>query len=505
MDPVSQYFGKLVAVALISGAPVVSSPLHAQLSPPEGPSALTLEEALRLSREHNPDFLIQGRELESAEIEAREAWGDLLPTANITNSYGLQTSGERRFGDVVLGDRPEILSSSYNFGVSLSLNGSTLLRPRQAQREVRASEARTEGAGMGLRAEVTDAYLAGLQADAEVSQARAELERTLLNVREAQARVDVGAATPLDVRRTEVQHGQAEVRLVQVENQAASARVALARLLGLGLPDDVALTTSFDLFEPHLEVEELVGLALDGNPVLQVSRLTADVAEGNIRAARTQYLPSLTLSASVNASVFQAGTLAPLVDERLGQQQGRFMGCVQDNRIRELLGDPPQDCGALNPADPGVVSEIERQVRAENRGFPFSYNRQPWNLSLSLSLPLFTGLSRGRQVEQARISHANAREQVRSEELRLRAEVSQAARSLETAFRTVELQGRVREISSEELRLAQERFRLGLASSIEVADAQANLSQAERDEITAVYEFHRSAAALEALVGRPIR
>jgi outer membrane protein TolC len=69
----------------------------------------------------------------------------------------------------------------------------------------------------------------------------------------------------------------------------------------------------------------------------------------------------------------------------------------------------------------------------------------------------------------------------------------------------VELQGRIRETSAEELRLAQERFRLGLASSIEVVDAQANLAQAERNEISAVYDFHDAFTALESLVGTSLR
>lgn len=58
--------------------------------------------------------------------------------------------------------------------------------------------------------------------------------------------------------------------------------------------------------------------------------------------------------------------------------------------------------------------------------------------------------------------------------------------------------------SAVELWLALERYRLGLASSIEVVDAQANLSQAERDEISAIYEFRIAFAALESLVGVPL-
>ena len=503
----------LVTLVLVAGSlPVLGGPdrfgsasLQAQVPLTAGPQELPLDEAIRLARENNPDYLIQRRQVETAEMEVSEAWSAFLPSANISNSYGLQTSGERRVGDVSLGERPEILSSSYQFGLSLNLDGRALLRPGQARLEEDAAQARVEGAGMGLDAEVTDAYLSVLQADAQVEQARAELQRTQATVREAEARVEVGAATSLDVRRAQVQHGQAEVLLVQVENEAAATRLSLAELVGVHMAEDVELTTDFELFEPALDAAELVETALANNPAVRASRREAQVAEGEIRSSRSDYFPSLSLSAGVNASVFQAGSLSPLVDERLGQQQSQFESCVQDNRIRDLLGDSPRNCEMMNPQNPEVREDVRQQVEAENSGFPFDYQRQPWNLSLTVSLPLFTGFSRGRDTERARIAHADSREQVRSQELQLRSQVSQAVRAVETAHRIVKLQGTVKETAAEELRLAQERFRLGLSTSIDVVEAQANLSEAERDEITAVYDFHQAVADLEALLGGELR
>ena len=72
-------------------------------------------------------------------------------------------------------------------------------------------------------------------------------------------------------------------------------------------------------------------------------------------------------------------------------------------------------------------------------------------------------------------------------------------------WRTARLQARVRETAGEELRLAQERYRSGLATSVEVTDAQTSLSEAERAEIAAIYDYHQSLAALEALVGNSLR
>jgi outer membrane protein len=477
----------------------------AQEGIPAGPAELSLEEALRLAREFNPDFRTQASQLESARWQTRAARGDLLPSASVSNSYGYQASGERRLGSVVLAEQPDFVNSSYNVNLSYSMNGTTLLRPGQARVQEEAAVARVDGAALGLQAEVTNAYLAVLRADEQVAQAETALERVRLSVRQAEALVQVGAGTPLDIRRAQVQEGQAEVQLVQSQNQAAASRLALTRLLGVELPADVRLVTPFQLFEPELDEGELVRRAMEGNPVLRASRRAVDAADTGVRAARSQYLPNLAVSAGVSASVFQARDLDPLIATQLSQQGGRFDGCLQDNRIRDLLGDPLRDCAALNPESPMVQDQIRRQVESQNSGFPFGYQRQPWSVSLTLSLPLFTGLARQQQVEEARVAASNAREQVRSEELRLRTEISTALRSVETARRTAELQERIRATAGEELRLAQERFRLGLASSLEVADAQTNLSQAERDEITALYDFHQAVAALEALVGAPVR
>lgn len=484
----------------------VAAPLVAQSADlVDGPEALTLEEAVGLARDHNPDFRIQRQQLRTADIAISNARGDLLPNASVSNSYGYQAQGERRAGSVVLGTQPDYYSSSYSLNLSYSLSGQSLLRPGQAGTEARAAEARVRGAGVALDAEVTVAYLSALEADAQVVQARNALERTRLAVEQATAQVEVGAATPLDIRRAQVQEGQAEVVLVTSENAAAAARAALGQIVGVILEEDVALVTGFEIFSPALDAEDLLGRALGANPVIQASRLSLDVTRSQVRSAQSQYFPTISFSAGISGSVFQAGNLDPLINQELGSQAGRYDSCLEDNRIRALLGDPPRDCAGLNPSLPGVEASIRDRIETENSGFPFGYRRNPLNLSLNISLPLFTGFSRRNQVESARVAQTNASEQVRTQELRLRSEVSTAVRNVETARRTVELQARIRETSTEELELAQERFALGLASSIEVADAQANLSQAERDEITALYAFHRSIVELEALVGGPIR
>jgi outer membrane protein len=438
--------GAAVMAALLFPA---TAPAHAQQPVPL--TQLSVEQALQLARANNPDFQIQRNQIRSAEWRARSASGDLLPATAASMGFGYTAPGQQRFGDVPIGDpRPATYSSTYSLGMQYSLSAGTLLQPRLARREVSALEQQVESVEAGLEAQVVQGYLSLLQTREAAVQAVRERERALEHVRLAEARVQVGAGTPLDIRRAEVQLGQAEVRVVQTENDRVTQRLQLSQLLGVPLAPEVELVSSFALAEPRLDAAALVELALRSNPALRGQLAMAQLADSRVRVSRAAYLPSMNLSASIS---------------------GRSVS----------------------------------QVGQEGGTFPFDYNPNPGSISLGLSLPIFTSFNREQQVAEARIAADNARHQLRAQELRVEAEVEAAARGVETAYRVALLQQRVRETAEEELRLARERFRFGAATSVEVMDAQTNLSEAERAEISAIYDYHKSLAGLEALIGAPLR
>jgi outer membrane protein len=315
----------------------------------------------------------------------------------------------------------------------------------------------------------------------------------------------VGAGTPLDLRRAEVERGQAEVNVLQRRNTYQTELLRLGLVMGRELPADTRLASTFTLFQPSWTVDQLESMALEGNPNLLSARASAQAARTGVRAARTQYLPSLNMSVGYRGSVYSAGNLGPLYQTALQNTQSRYEGCLLNNQIGALLGSAPTDCSPYNLATPTVVDSVRRDVRAGNPNFPFGFSSQPMQATLSLSLPLFNGYARERQVEEARVQAEDAELTVRSQELKLRSDLGAGLLSLQTAFRTAQLQEQVVEKANEELRLAQERFRFGVASSVEVTDAQTSLALAEQARIDAIYNYHKSFAALEALVGKPLR
>lgn len=468
---------------------------------PAAPASLTLHEAIQLAKQNNPHYLQQRNDLDVARSSTRAALANLLPDANASTTFGYTAPGELRFQSRVLGTEPEAYFSAYNLGLNYQLNGTTLLEPSVQRSQQRATSRRITGAEASLEAQVSHQYLSVLQAREQASQAEREVARTEEYVRLAQARLEVGAGTPLDVRRAEVQRGRANVNLVQARNNAAISALTLGQLIGVPTEEGVRLTSEFSIFDPEWEIEDLLETAMQNNPLLLAARATSSAAKAQVSAARTSYLPSLNFNVGWRGYVNQYGNLEPLVARELGNLN--FAGCQRNNRILAVVGESPQPC--INPADPAVQADIRSRLEEQNRGFPFDYLDQPWQASMTVSLPIFTGYTRQLQIDQAKAAAADARHQIRAEELRLGQEVGSASRNLETAYQTALLQQQVRENASEEMRLAQERFRFGAASSVEVTDAQTNLAQAERDVIEAVYNFHKALATLETLVGRPLR
>jgi outer membrane protein len=148
---------------------------------------------------------------------------------------------------------------------------------------------------------------------------------------------------------------------------------------------------------------------------------------------------------------------------------------------------------------------MRQQVESSNRAFPFGYSRDPFSMSLTVSLPLFDGFGRERQLEQARIQRSDAQLRLRSEQLRIETEVATALANVQTARRSADLEARNAELAGEQLELARERFRVGATSFIELQDAETAKARADRAQLNAVYQFHDSLAALEAAVGRSLR
>jgi outer membrane protein len=128
-----------------------------------------------------------------------------------------------------------------------------------------------------------------------------------------------------------------------------------------------------------------------------------------------------------------------------------------------------------------------------------------WSLSLSGSLPLFNGFTRESQLYTARARADQARSAERAVELKLRKDVDQAMGTIDAAVASIDLAEQSEELAAEDLRVTQERYRLGLATILDLQSAQITLLSAQVDVIRRRFEYQLGLARLEALLGTNLR
>jgi len=176
------------------------------------------------------------------------------------------------------------------------------------------------------------------------------------------------------------------------------------------------------------------------------------------------------------------------------------------NRSREHtvidMGGGTFTQGRLHPMlDP----TLRQRILSENNVFPFSFTSQPFSARVQVSLPIFDAFNRDLSVAQARAQRDDQREFVRARTLQVRTDVQARHLALQTAYRAIAVQAANRDAARDQLRLAQDRYRLGSGSALEISDAQNAVQRAEGDYVNAVYDYHKAIAALELAVGRPLR
>ncbi|MGH7477428.1 MAG: TolC family protein [Longimicrobiales bacterium] len=443
-----------VGLGLGLGLGLGSTSVAAQ-QPATIPQVLTLEEALGLAEEHSPPVRQARNAVEAAEAQERAAWGAFLPQASA--SFGLSGGVSQSFTGIDDFGRPierdsalEFESSGTSQGIGLSVTlfdgGARFsqLDAAQAQRSAAVEAARSDL--RRVRGEVARQYWAVLFADrlAELQAALLAAARERLEATERL--LTVGARQPLDVAGAQVEVATREQAVAEARGRARKDRLELVRLMGIGGAADFRIAAErFPLLDPAtLDVDALVGVALQQNPELLRLAATGVAAEEQLDVARAARWPIVRLSGGLNRSVFQ---------ERFG-----------------LMWEP-------NPLDR-----------------TFSFN-------LSATLPLFTGFDTSSRIAAARATLTNAREQHRTQQLQLESAVRGAVVDLENAYQAVVLGERSVELSRQNVEMAQQQYETGALSFLEYQQVIAQAAQTEQQLLQARLAYAQGLVRLQELVG----
>lgn len=463
-------------------------------------TTLTLEEAINIAKQNNPQLVQTQNGVRNLDAQIRTTYGQLLPSATVGMGTTFNQGGTQYVNGVALpGGSSDSYQSGYNLSLRYSVAAAAAYAPRAARASRDAGQADVENTAEFVRASVTQQYIAAAQNEAQAAVLDSLVQTAQGQLDLVNAKMKVGAGTIIDVRTAEVAVGQAQVNALTAHNSAQVAKLRLYQTLGVPANIDVNLTTTFDISQPTFKLDELLNMAQRVNPDLAAKKSRQFASQMNVRVAQANYLPSLSFSTGFGANAFGYTSSDILALKAQAQASAGYSNCVSYDSLRTGAGLPKAgNCGSPTLNDVQLAA-----ARAQNQ--PFKFSKAPFSLNASISLPLFNGFAREQNLEQARVNRDNATYDVRARTLQITTDVTQAYLNLVTSAKTVELQTQIAAKAAEDLALNEASFRVGAKTFLDVSTARATYEKTQIDRVNAIYQYHYNFAALENAVGRPLR
>ena len=426
---------------LVLASALTCSPLAAQ------GRTVTLAEAIRLAEQTQPAVVQARAGVTTAAAQRRNAWGAFLPSVTAGSSASeFFSEGANRI-DPLTGLLTSGNSSNRSLTTSLSASVDLFTGFRRGA-ELQAARAGEDEAGATLvdarfqqALTTTNQFFDALAAAQLVGVREASVRRAEEQLKVSIAKLQAGSATRSDSLRSLVTLGNTRLDLIQSRTDLASAEAGLARLVGEVGRVQAADDSSFHRMVAAVDTQALRSEAEARSPRIQSAVASARAASADIRAARSAYWPSLTLGANTGWNASRAND------------------------------------------------------------YTFFNQRQ---VSLQLSWNLFNRFDRELAITQREASYEFAEATAEDERRAVQAELTQRLAELDAARSKIEITQTSVVAATEDLRVQQERYRLGASTIVDVLTSQEALDQAEVNVVTARFDYLRARAQIEALIGRTL-
>jgi outer membrane protein TolC len=423
--------------------------------------ALSLNDCIEIALTKNPNLIRTLNLDESAAEDVTGSYSGILPTINLSASSGRYQAGEREVeGDVPTGidslgnvvyQRRIITQAGYitnfnNFGLNLNQNlfdgGEWWQSIGYAKSQKRASEFTVESTINSTVLSVQEAFFNLLKQQKLLEVNQLAVSRSEDNLNKTEKMFELGAVAKVDVYRSRVNLGNDKITMLLQKNAVLTAGQQLNLVMGRDPQSPLNILPEFNLPGAFRDADELYNQAQEMNPDLR--RYEEEVNSFDISVSRSWAVmwPSL----------------------------GAFI--------------------SYNRANEG----IERVYTGWDKNWSMN-----WGLSLRWNL--FNGFTDKVRIQKSKLALRNAKESYEETRRNLKSTITQLVDNFNSYLEIIEINTQNLEAAQEEFRLAEERYRIGSGTALEVREAQVNLTRAEQTLVAAKYNARMSQAQLEQALG----
>ncbi|HUE04337.1 MAG TPA: TolC family protein [Bryobacteraceae bacterium] len=307
---------------------------------------------------------------------------------------------------------------------------SSIRRYQSSRAAFRAAKNDRSAADNSVSTTVAKAYLAALRANADVEAYQANVSLAEAVLKQSENQRTAGTGTGIEVTRAKVQLANEKQHLLVVQNERNKAQLQLLRTMGLSLSTELELTDKLSYEQVDaITLEQAEAEAVENRPDVKAQAEREASSRLNANAVKSERLPSLVAYADYGTTGTNGSTVALL---------------------------PTRDYG------------------------------------VSLRVPIFDGGRR--DARRAEFASQFRQERVRSNDLheQIELEVRMALDSLHSAEEQVKVAEAGLSLAQSELTQARRRYDAGVASRLEVTDAQTRLERARDNQIAALFNHNVS-------------
>jgi outer membrane protein TolC len=329
--------------------------------------------------------------------------------------------------------------------------------------------------------DIKTAFYDALRAQALAAVATENLRNSQSRLEDAEKRFSAGVVARFDVIRAQTDVANAKQQLIQTRNSVSLAIASLNSQIGI-----------------------------DINTALKLTNVGA--IENPIGTETT--LPVTPSSTAIDPNADPTSRIGEVAFDSLE------LGKEYDKIQKEALETRPEIWQAeanLSASKRGILLARRSELPSLGLNWQLSYTPDAaglapqvvqWQAVAQITLPLWDGATAKARKEQARADIAAAEVTKRDTADRIILDVRQAYLNLAQARDRVIVSNQVLTQAREAFRLARVRYNAGVSAQagisplLEVSDAQAALTQAESNQVNALYDYNNSRARLDRAIGR---
>jgi outer membrane protein TolC len=269
------------------------------------------------------------------------------------------------------------------------------------------------------------------------------LQQMNLHYDQAKILFDVGKQAGITVTKAKVDVANAQVNVIHAKNALQLAKIQMDLVAGIALSGPLDLTDSLSTREDSLGMSEAQMLVLEKRPEINSLKARLDAARLQLSAMRSAFFPSLNATGS--------------------------------------LGWGASNNAAITGSD---------------------FNAFPqWSIGASLSMPLYSGGFLDASVKQSDASVKQQNAQLEATMQSVSQQVQQYFLLENEALQRIDATDVLIGEADESLKMSQERFRAGVATSLEITDAEITLANARISNAQAHFDYHVAHANLLMAIG----